>query len=325
MPGQTAAPFPAQYYGPLTVMPGQTTDPCSSGSAQAANSEGNQARLKLIFKIVEDPAEVCNEVLAHFEKPKACAILHELEQHQPFIHGLVQQNDEMIKRLEAEMKCIEADLKGVKGSNRKLLNVFQTLQNEIIPFVREVAGYSISALVRCPFEQSNKNFEPWLLSRIKKCGEHGLLRDSGPGDLQSIFGIHHYSNLNDLSQDQMIMILSYLFKMVFHKGEKFQEYIFQCQEKGIIPSTFIPTTVYHGGRTNYSENCHRTLCAIYFDLLGVGMTGFSFDECRDPAHCPWSSIGADYVPSDQLRLRRDDDAVMEDEFAGAEHRRKRRR
>jgi hypothetical protein len=68
-------------------MPPHATDPFS-GNAQGANSEGNQARLKLISKIVEDPAEVCNEVLAHFEHPKANAILHEMEQHNQFLEAV---------------------------------------------------------------------------------------------------------------------------------------------------------------------------------------------------------------------------------------------
>jgi len=128
-----------------------------------------------------------------------------------------------------------------------------------------------------------------------------------------------YCNLNNLSQEQlkMIMLLSYLFKLAFYKGDKFQEYISQCQVQWIICSTFIQTTIYHGGRTNYSENCHRALCAIYFDLLGEGTTGFSFDECLDPARCPLDSAREDYVPSTELRLRRDE---MEDgSSTGAEH------
>ena len=210
----------------------------------------------------------------------------------------------------------QIELERKKSALSKLLKVSQTYQNETLPFVGEVAGYSISRLVRCPFKRSIKTFEPWLKSRIKKCCEHGSLR---PRDLQSIFGLHHYCNLNNLSQEQlkMIMLLSYLFKLAFYKGDKFQEYISQCQVQWIICSTFIQTTIYHGGRTNYSENCHRALCAIYFDLLGEGTTGFSFDECLDPARCPLDSAREDYVPSTELRLRRDE---MEDgSSTGAEH------
>ena len=113
----------------------------------------------------------------------------------------------------------QIELERKKSALSKLLKVSQTYQNETLPFVGEVAGYSISRLVRCPFKRSIKTFEPWLKSRIKKCCEHGSLR---PRDLQSIFGLHHYCNLNNLSQEQlkMIMLLSYLFKLAFYKGDK---------------------------------------------------------------------------------------------------------
>jgi len=165
MPGQPAA-FP-HYHGPLTVMPAQTTVTCSFRNTQAANTEGNQTRLNLIFKIVEDPAEVCRELLAHCGKPKAHKIRNEVELHQQFLDAVAQQNDEYIARGAAEMKRIEADLKRVKSSNRKIVTVSQTLQNDVIPFLYQFAGISDSDVISFPKDKPIGLVEPWILSRIK--------------------------------------------------------------------------------------------------------------------------------------------------------------
>ena len=158
----------------------------------------------------------------------------------------------------------------------------------------------------------------------QKCAKHGLLRDSSPRDLQEIFGIHEYSCLNGLRQDQMVMILPYLSLKVFHEGYQFQEHMIKCQEQSIIPPPprFKTTIVYHSGRTNMSENRHRALCAIYFDLLGEGMSGFSLQGPNNPNHCPWDSAGTEYISSNQLReLRSARDEMEDGSTTGAENQR----
>jgi len=203
------------------------------------------------------------------------------------------------------------------------------LKTDTQPFVEQVAGYSSSDLVLFPSKQTLTLVAIWIETRIKNGDKNGTLYQCTIPQLQAIFGLTDDSSLNNLSHDQLVMVLSYLHQKDFSRGRFFEEQMAKRTEESIIPSSGFNTTIiytYHAGKNNYSENYHRALCAIYLGLLGDGMSRFTFGG---PKTCPWEIPGREYVSSCQLREERergDDAAEMEDESSGAAdpHRVKRR-
>lgn len=120
----------------------------------------------------------------------------------------------------------------------------------------------------------------------------------------------------------MIMILTFLKVKAFHLGHEFKEHMTKCFEDHITPFPEFKMTI---GVHDLSENCYRALYAIYFDLLGEGMSGFSFEGSCDPVHCPWKIAGREYKSSDKLRVLRSARDEMEDGSSnGAENQRNKR-
>ena len=191
-----------------------------------------------------------------------------------------------------------------------------TLKEDTQPFVEQVAGYSKPGLDSFPTKQKPSLVASWMEARIKNSKvKNGTLNHCTVPQLQGIFALTDYSSLNTLNQDQLVMILQYLHQKEFHVGRFFEELMAKCTEDKIIPSLgFNARLIYHAGKTHYSENCHRALCAIYLGLIGDGMSQFTFVSARsnEANKCPWQIPGRDYISSCQLKNERDDDDEMED-------------
>jgi len=277
------------------------------------DAERDQTHVKKIMEFVDDPTGVCNELAAHSGKPRAAAIVQEIAAYRPFLDRFVQQKrDEMvrwkaeIKRQESEMKRQESEMKRQERELKQIVKAAKTLKTDTQPFVEQVAGYSSSDLVLFPSKQILPLVSTWIETRIKNGAKNGTLYQCTIPQLQAIFGLTDYSSLNNLSHDQLVMVLSYLHQKDFSRGRFFEEQMAKCTEESIIPSSgFNTNIIYHAGKNHYTENYHRALCAIYLGLLGDGMSQFTFAIGGGPKPCPWEIPGREYVSSCQLREERE--------------------
>ena len=75
------------------------------------DTEKAQTHLNTIVAFVDDPTEVCNELVAHCGTPKAAEILREVAEYVPFLEQIGQQKKNKILRSRAEAKHYEAEAK----------------------------------------------------------------------------------------------------------------------------------------------------------------------------------------------------------------------
>jgi hypothetical protein len=238
-----------------------------------------------------------NELVLHNGAEKAYKIQAHLTELIPAGANQIQKNKLSIKHAKRELRTLEEQTSLLE----KQVSIFRS---SLLPFLQSLNGQDSNVIVSFPFEQVPHLIGFWIKARINTVTAGKNLNKCPPAILQKVFGLTTYSALNDLTQDQLILILVALHDQDYSDQQCFKDHIEALKTAKVIKLNFF-TRIYHGSKKNLSENTHRALVAIYLDLLGQGMNGFDLKRQNEPSVCPWDTPGDDYKSSQELKLERE--------------------
>lgn len=268
------------------------------------SEETSKNIIKDFQDIMKDPNKLINELSEKAGNPSMLATLQaKLLCYGPAVSNVIEEKKKMIEQETAALQRFEAQQ--AHWNSESGLMFFQQFG-----FTGEVAFPSDV--------HDKKVLAKWIDARITN-STFKSLRNSNADIIRKIFGVHTYSDLNHLSQDQLYLILLTLHREYYHKEEAFQAQMDALKANGVIAQDFKTKSIYISGKNNYRENTHRALCAIYLDIVGDEMKGFRNVKCDQPDDCPWENPGSDYKSSDKINGKTEETGDVE--MAGPKHKR----
>jgi len=267
------------------------------------------------FQVLLEDAEPVVEKLALFAQERQSLEIH--KRHEDYVP--VVQNK--IYKLRLEIAEDKRQLKQKEAGVSKLVEGLEHYisPSGLLPFLRSFCVRGNSEL-SFPHGQPLPLVKKWIEVQIKTLVSHDL-KNSNASILQGLFGLHDYSDLNDLSQEQLHLILTTLAGHSYHVERSYKEQMTKYKLDGVIGDTF-RMGIYRSGPTHFSENTHRGLCAIYLGILGDKMKTFRFVPWNKPDECPWGEPGDDYRSSHDLQMQREGNS-MEVEYPNRLRKRRR--
>jgi len=268
------------------------------------------------FKALFEDAEPVVEKLALFAQERQSLEIHKrLEDYVLVVQNKIYNQRLEITEEKRQLKQKEAGLnKLVEGLGHYVS------PSGLLPFLQSfcVRGNSEPSF---PHRQPLRLVKKWIEVQIKSLVSHNL-KNSNASILQGLFGLHDYSHLNDLSQEQLLhLILTTLAGHSYHIERSYTEQMAKYKEDGVIGDKF-RMGIYRSGPTHFSENTHRGLCTIYLGILGDKMKTFSIVPWNEPDKCPWGEPRSDYRSSHDLQMQREGNS-MEVEYPNRLNKRRR--
>ena len=248
------------------------------------SEETSKNIIKDFQDMMKNPNKLINELSEKAGNPSMATLQAKLLCYGPAISNAIEEKEKKIEQETAALQTFKAQ-QAHWNSESGLIFFQQFGFSGEVSFPRAVHDKEVLA--------------KWIDARITN-STFKSLRNSNANIIQKIFGVHTYSDLNHLSQDQLFLILLTLDREYYHKEEAFRAQMNALKADGVIAQDFKTKSIYISGKNNYRENTHRALCAIYLDIVGDEMKGFRNVKCDQPDDCPWENPGSDYKSSDTI-------------------------
>ena len=259
------------------------------------SEETSKNIIKDFQDMMKNPNKLINELSEKAGNPSMATLQAKLLCYGPAISNAIEEKEKKIEQETAALQTFKAQQ--AHWNSESGLMFFQQ--------------FGFSGEVSFPRAVHDKEaLAKWIDARITN-STFKSLRNSNADIIRKIFGVHTYSDLNHLSQDQLFLILLTLDREYYHKEEAFRAQMNALKADGVIAQDFKTKSIYISGKNNYRENTHRALCAIYLDIVGDEMKGFRNVKCDQPDDCPWENPGSDYKSSDKINGKTEETGDVE--------------
>ena len=160
-----------------------------------------QQRLRELYEMVNNPESIINELVLHNGDEKAYKIQARLTELLPAADNQIQKNELSIKHAERALTT----LKERNSLLKKQASNFRSSSG--LPFLQSLNGQDSNVIVSFPFVQVPRRLRFWIKARINTVTAGKNLNKCPPAILQKVFGLTTYSALDNLTRDQLVLIL----------------------------------------------------------------------------------------------------------------------